>query len=351
MQRAKVYSDSAIVIDKEIGDLNTLYYCYQHLSEIQSLMGDNKGALESYKNYSATKDSVFNMEKDKKITQTAMQYEFDKKEAANKAEQDKKDAVASAEIKRQKLIKNSTMGGVGIVGIFSFFLLRSFNRRKKIAFDKTVSEVEMKALRSQMNPHFIFNSLHSINKFMMDNEKENASEYLSKFSKLMRLILENSREQGVPVEKDLSALELYLQLEKLRFQNKFDYSISVAENIDKENTLIQPMMLQPFVENSIVHGIQNKEGQGKISVSISRDGEMIKCIVEDNGIGREESMSISSTQKENKSLAMSITQERISILNQIKKAKAALNIFDLKDAANNASGLRVELLLPLEVAF
>lgn len=202
-----------------------------------------------------------------------------------------------------------------------------------------------------MNPHFIFNSLHSVNKYMMDNDKESASGYLSKFSKLMRLILENSREQEVTLEKDLQALELYMQLESLRFGNRFQYKIELDPDIDVENTLIPPMLLQPFVENAIVHGIANKK-DGLVRIKVDREDNLIKCIVEDNGIGRKQSIVIEREKDKNHvSLGLKITQERLNILNHIKKVKAAIDIFDLKDSNDNPTGLRIELSLPFEQAF
>ncbi|MFI5219767.1 MAG: tetratricopeptide repeat protein [Bacteroidia bacterium] len=348
---AKKYLNNALLLSKKLGLIDIIKNSYSGLTVLDSATGNWKDAFIHEKLYVLYRDSLVNEESTKKTVQTQMQYEFDKKQTEQKAVQEKKDVLTKAEIAKQKLIRNSTFGGVGLAGIFSFLLVHSFNRKNKASFEKQISDVEMKALRSQMNPHFIFNSLHSINKFMMDNDKGNASEFLSKFSKLMRAVLENSREREVSLEKDLSALELYMQLESLRFQNKFQYKIEVDENIDKENTLVPPLMLQPFVENSIIHGISNKDN-GMIQIKIKKENDMIHCSVEDNGIGREEAMSISSTEKEkSKSLAMNITHERISILNQLKKAKAALNIFDLKDAENNPAGLRVELNLPLELAF
>jgi LytS/YehU family sensor histidine kinase len=202
-----------------------------------------------------------------------------------------------------------------------------------------------------MNPHFIFNSLHSINKYVVDNDKEKASAYLSKFSKLMRLILENSREPEVTLDKDLSALELYMQLESLRFQNRFRYEIEVDDDIDTENTLIPPMLLQPFVENSIIHGVSSKK-DGVVKIKINREDNNIRCIVEDNGIGWEQSIVIDKgREKKHESLGMKITQERLRIINQLKKVKTAIHIFDLKDANNNPGGLRIELSLPFEQAF
>ena len=146
-------------------------------------------------------------------------------------------------------------------------------------------EVEMKALRAQMNPHFIFNSLHSINKYVMDNDKKNASVYLSKFASLMRLILENSREQEVPLEQDLQALELYMQLESLRFKNSFTYHIEVDERIDKENTLIPPMLFSHLLKMQFCMECIIKK-MVIIKINVQKENEMIRCVVEDNGSGR-----------------------------------------------------------------
>lgn len=344
----------ALEIANEIGELDLQQEALKRLSVVYEKQKSFASAYKTYQNYIVIRDSILNDEKKKEITHKEIKYEYDKKEAVLKAEQEKKDALAVAEIKRQTLIKNATLAGVSLAAIFSFMLIWSFNRRRKAAFDKQVAEVEMKALRSQMNPHFIFNSLHSINKYMMDNDRHNASEYLTKFSKLMRLILENSRQQEVILEKDLSALELYMQLEALRFQNKFQYSIEVDAEIDKENTLIPPLMLQPFVENSIIHGVQNKEG-GLIKINITRtENNMIRCVVEDNGSGMEEPpVTEHEQQSEDKrtSLGIKIMQERLNIINQLKKVKAAVQIFNLRDAKNKPGGLRIELLLPLQPAF
>jgi len=169
---------------------------------------------------------------------------------------------------------------VALIGVFVWV----YNRRKKAKFDKDVMEVELKALRAQMNPHFISNALHSINKYVMENDRTNASGYLAKFASLMRLILENSREKEVPLEQDLHALELYMQLELLRFSNSFSYQIEVDPQIDVENTLVPPMLLQPFAENAILHGLSNK-GKGIIKIQVRKSNDMICCVIEDNGNG------------------------------------------------------------------
>lgn len=233
---------------------------------------------------------------------------------------------------------------------WGFIRRRELKIKEKSDFEKRIAEVEMQALRSQMNPHFIFNSLHAINKYMLDNDKQNASAYLSRFSQLMRLILENSRQQEVPLEKDLSALELYMQLEQLRFQQKFTYAIEIDAMLNAETTLIPPMLLQPFVENSILHGFKDKQN-GFIQITINKTENNLHCIVQDNGIGRLNSINANaSNTKKHESLAMKITQERLHIIEQSKNIKTNLSLIDM-NAAGSDTGLRVELILPFEEAF
>jgi len=350
-KQAAAYCSQSLQIGQDIGNPQIISDASENLSEIYSALGKYKEAYRMHVLFKQMSDSVSNVETRKLTVKKEMQYDFDKKEAALKAEHEKKDALAAAEIKRQTVIRNFTFAAACLAAIFSFFLIRSFNRRKKIAFDMQVSEVEMKALRSQMNPHFIFNSLYSIKKYVLENNGENASRYLSKFSDLMRLILENSREQEVPLEKDLAALELYMQLEALRFQNRFQYIIQIDSQIDKENTLIPPLLLQPFVENSIIHGLPGVE-RGLIKISVSKEGNMIRCIVEDYGIGRKQSVKVESgEEKKRESLGIKITEERLHIINHLKNSKTDINILDLNDEENQMSGLRVELLLPFEEAF
>jgi tetratricopeptide (TPR) repeat protein len=320
------------------------------LSQTEEGLGNYRKALAFHKEYMLYKDSIYNDENKKKIAALENQRLAEVKDKEIQL-LNKDKALQASEIKRQTLIKNIIIAAVLVAAIFTFFLTRSFIRRRKVMFDKQVLQTEMKALRAQMNPHFIFNSLHSINRYIMENDKVNASEYLSKFARLMRLVLENSREQEVPLENDLAALELYMQLESLRFENRFQYKIEIDPGIDKENTLIPPLMLQPFAENAIVHGVKDKE-DGLIKINIhSENDNMIRCVVEDNGKGRGAPPVTEESNRKRKSLGMKITQERLNIINQLKKAKAVVHIFDLKDAENKPGGLRIELLLPLQLAF
>jgi len=341
----------SVKLSEEMGDLGVQREALEELSAIYAKQKDFSNAYGTYKKFVVVNDSIYTDEKQKQITHKEIEYEYDKKEALLKAAQEEKDALAAAEIKRQKIIRNYTWGGAGVIALFSFLMIVSYNKRKKSLFDKRVSEVKMQVMRLQMNPHFIFNCLHSINKYVIDNEKQLASEFLIRFAKLMRLILENSQQKEVSLESDLSALELYMQLEALRFKDKFKYSIYVDPDINTESTQIPPMLLQPFVENSIIHGMQNKEG-GLIKVIVNKEQDMFRYIIEDNGIGREQAAIIKSNQDGKKeSLGMKITKERLQIINQLKKIKSSVSVIDMKDSSNTPSGLRVELLLPFETAF
>ncbi len=362
LKKARYYFTQTLSMSKNEGDIFLLMTYADLASQTEEQLGNYKVALAFHREYMLYKDSIFNDENKKKIASLENQRLAEVKDKEIQL-LNKDKAFQASEIKRQALIRNIIIAAVATAAIFTFFLIRSFNRRQKVIFDKQVLQTEMKALRAQMNPHFIFNSLHSINKYIVENDKDNASDYLSKFAKLMRLVLENSREQEVPLESDLAALELYMQLESLRFQNRFQYSIEIDPSIDKENTLIPPLLLQPFAENAIEHGMKNKEG-GLIKINIQTENEnMMRCIVEDNGTGREvPSIADQESDKKRKSLGIKIIQERLNIINQLKKAKAAVHIFDLKDAENKSGGLlkdaenksgglRIELLLPLQQAF
>jgi hypothetical protein len=353
-EKALEFQKRSLQLAREIESVDQQVSAYQAIMKTYEAQKDFPRAYEAAKNYIHLHDSILNDEKKSEITKKEMQYEFDKKETLLKADLDKKEALANAEIKRQLIIKNSAMGGASVLLLAGAIIFVLYKRRrdaeeqkKESDFKAEVSETEMKALRSQMNPHFIFNSLNSIGDYISRNDNKAADNYLSKFAKVMRMILENSDQKEVSLADDLKALELYMQLESLRMNNKFTYEIQVDEAIDKETTLIPPLLLQPFVENSIWHGISKKQGTGKIVISIKKEGDMINCIVEDDGIGRNQSsqQNSESMAPEKKSLGMKITKSRIDIINKLKKSKAGVQLFDLPQ------GTKVELRLPLELNF
>lgn len=236
---------------------------------------------------------------------------------------------------------------LALVLVFSIFLFRRRIRiiRREAAFRQRIAETEMMALRAQMNPHFIFNSLNSIENFIMRNEKRLASDYLNKFARLIRLILENSRVDAVPIEKDIEALQLYVDLEQLRFNHKFDYKAIVSHTLLHDNYRVPPMLIQPFVENAIVHGLANSDKPGLlllVAVDLQRD--YIKYIVEDNGVGNAQAAAYKEKNRPgHQSLGLLITQERINIFNQRYNSGATLQIVDLYDNQQQPAGTRVEI--------
>ena len=195
-----------------------------------------------------------------------------------------------------------------------------------------------------MNPHFIFNSLNSIQSFVVSNNSEKAIHYLAKFSKLMRMILQNSRETYIALSEELKSLRYYMDMEKLRFDNKFDYDIDVDPNIDTDFTGIPPMILQPYIENSIIHGLINKKGKGMININFQLMDTSILCTIQDNGIGREMAMKIrDESGLKRKSRGMQINKERLDILSKQSSEQFLVNICDLKNDSGEAEGTRIEL--------
>lgn len=222
--------------------------------------------------------------------------------------------------------------------------------RLKTQYEKQLADVEMSALRAQMNPHFIFNCLSSIENFIVRNDTVKASSYLNDFARLIRLILQNSRTKFIPLREELEALELYLQLESLRFTDKFEYRIIVAPEVNVNDLEVPPMIIQPYVENAIWHGLIPKKEPGEITINISISDGVLKCMIEDDGIGRERSAEINSKRKHDKpkSMGMSITSERIGILNRLYKTNTTIDIIDKVDTDGSPAGTRVELNVPVE---
>jgi ligand-binding sensor domain-containing protein/two-component sensor histidine kinase len=214
--------------------------------------------------------------------------------------------------------------------------------QKKSAFEREKIELELKALRAQMNPHFLFNALTSIEKFILDNQSEKAASFLTDFAKLIRAILENSREEKVSLEKELDVLERYIRLEQIRFKNAFKYKVEIEKDIDMYDTEIPPMLIQPIVENAIIHGLSGRQDyEGKLKIMILKEGNSaIKIAVEDNGSGRK-----IDTNKTNRSFGMSITNDRLQQLNRSLNIKESIRVFDLKNDFGEASGTRVDIIL------
>lgn len=241
---------------------------------------------------------------------------------------------------------------VGILYLFYYYKTEQLKKeeRLKSQFVQDLASLEMKALRAQMNPHFIFNSLNSIQKFILKNDTFAASQYLTKFSKLIRLILDHSNQNYIPLSSEIELLKLYTEIEALRFDNQFQYEFVIGNDLNTNASLIPSMIIQPYIENAIWHGLLHKETIGKLWVQIAKYGEdCIKVVVEDDGIGRRKAQESKSKQiLKKKSYGMDITHNRIDILNKMENKNTICSIIDLEDAKKNPLGTRVELIIPFK---
>ena len=240
--------------------------------------------------------------------------------------------------------------------IFTIFRFRLSQIRKKaqaaqeqLELENHLLQLEQKALQLQMNPHFIFNALNTAQSLFMSDDQTAARSLISKFAKLMRAILLHSRETSIPLRDEIDLLENYLAIEQFSRPNKFDFKIRVADELDVDELMIPPMMIQPFVENAIKHGINHLKEKGKIEIEFSKKGNKLECCISDNGIGRRASAELNAQKTKNhKSTALLVTKERLEILNENKNNHKSLEINDLVHSDGSPAGTKVTVRMPLE---
>lgn len=355
-KKAIALEQQSLEIAKQIGSPDRQAAALKNLSKIYSLTNKFEKSLAYYIDAVEINDSIYSSQKKDAITRMGMQFDFDRKEALTKAENDKRQAFALAEINRQKYRSNLILLSSAFIlmagaGSFIFYNRNRHakQKQKEVTAMLRIKDTELKALRLQMNPHFIDNALQSIQYFMNEHKAEEAEEYLVKFSSLMRSVLMNSERDEIPLSSELKTLEWYMQLENLRMNYPFKYTFCLDENVDTENTGIPPNILQPFVENAIKHGLIPKDGPGNITIYISKKEQELHVIVEDDGVGRYNNSQFQQPSFfKRESLGIKITQERLYILNRIKNINAAFKIVDLTKN-DIATGTRVELNLPFQL--
>ncbi len=348
----------AITVAQEIGALNELKQAEESLSSLFDTAGQHQLALIHYKKAMALKDTIFSQENKKQLVRKEMNYEFDKKQAASKAEQELKDQKAKNE--KEIIYDALVLLVIASIGVVWFFIQRrKLDKIKAIqekdALEKNKFELELKwfnselkALRSQMNPHFIFNCMASIQRFMVQNDATSAARFLSKFARLMRAILENSEQSFISLDAELKMLEDYLDLEKLRFGKKFNFFITIEESINPELIEIPSMLIQPFIENSIIHGISPREDEnGRIDIVFKVTETILRCEIIDNGVGRKKAGEIKKqTELTHKSMGMSILKERLELINAKENIDVYSRMIDLEDDDHVVIGTKVEINIP-----
>jgi tetratricopeptide (TPR) repeat protein len=338
------YYDKSIELALTNNDLYNLSWLYEDISNMYQRIGDYRQAYENMKLALQYQDSLASVTYQQSMAGARAQYEAEKN--ARELE------LLSLKLQRNRFV-NWTLGiGIAlIITIAALIITRSrLKSRQRIeAMNRRISELNQTNLRQQMNPHFIFNTLNSIQYYVFQNDKISSNNYMTKFAALIRKTLENSRHTTITIKEELDTLNLYLELESLRFKEKFDWDIRVDEEIDSLAYKIPTMLIQPYVENAITHGLMNKEnGKGNIRIELELSADQILCTIEDNGIGRARAQEIK-LQKNNQhqSMGTTITESRLKLVNELYGKNMKVHYTDLADAAGNPAGTRVQVNFPI----
>ncbi|HBS86324.1 MAG: hypothetical protein A2W91_19110 [Bacteroidetes bacterium GWF2_38_335] len=337
------YLQNSMQYSQEVGDIEQQVVAIKNLSQAYEKSGNTTLAIESYKQYVELSDSLLKAKEKELDDRLAMATMLNDKQKVieNLEEKNKLDNERIELLVTGQQIKNmviySLIAAIGILMVGSYLIYRS-SRQKRRANQM----LALKSLRSQMNPHFIFNSLNSVNNFISKSDEKSANKFLSDFSRLMRMVMENSKYDFVSLGSEISILDLYLKLEHSRFENKFDYSFNVDSNFDKEAVQIPPMLIQPFIENSIWHGLRYKEEKGFLSVEIKQHDKNIEVQINDDGIGRRKSLELKTkNQKDTISTGLINIENRVKTLNQLYNTGIQLEIIDIDEESRTGTNVKI----------
>lgn len=348
--KAILLSQQALQIFKsqKIGDMSQSVALF--LSKWNIEQHNYKAALEMYKLHITFRDSSNGNNSRSALYREQLKYDFEKKELLAKAALEKKLSLIKADAEREKLHKDLWLAGsvtlLLILLLISYFAYNHFRQKNIIASQKN-NLLKQQLLVSQMNPHFIFNSLNAVQNFIYKQDSYQAGVYLNKFSGLIRMILDFSRENTISLENEITFLQDYLALQKLRFNEKLNYEIKVDPLLEPAMIMIPPMLAQPFIENAIEHGIFYKDGEGFLSIRISLVKNMVVYEIEDNGIGFGESMKLKrKVVAQHRSLAIKITKERLSAMNDENSTGFEIEIMDKSLLHKETTGVYVKFATP-----
>ena len=341
---AKKHFDSAVTYASNAKDKRALYLSKESLAEAAFKQEKFKKAYTLNKDAEGIRETMLSEEKRDELAQLKAKYEYDKEKAILEATFEKDKALSQSKIEQQVLARNTAIGG-GILGMLAIAIGFVLVRRKREAeLNTKLATSELQTLKAQLNPHFVFNTLNSINDYISKNEKTIASKYLTRFSMMMRQILDNSREEEITLTDELDFLKSYIELEQVRLDHKFNYSITVADGLNPNEILIPPALLQPFVENSILRGLYPKRGKdGHLDISITKKEQSLFCTIDDNGVGMKNN-NLRINANGSKSFGSNSIVDRLDLLNKIKGDSSAKVSFIEKD-----QGIRVQVQLPLAI--
>lgn len=313
----------------------------ESLSEAYERSGEYKKALEKYKEYIGLVDSIKEVDIEGKLQNEILGNKYDVQESRIKElllkQIEKEEAIRS---QRKTIL--GLIFGISALSVLTYFLVKNIRQKQRA---NTI--IQLASLRSQMNPHFIFNSLNSVNGFISNNEERKANRYISDFSKLMRTVLNNSNNPTITLADEIKSLEIYMSLEHSRFEDKFDYEIAIDQELNSEEIEVPPMLIQPYIENAVWHGLRYREKKGFLSLHIAQKGSKLIATIEDNGIGRVQSEKLKTAhQQDYKSTGIANTKERIRLLNKLHGENFSVVITDL-EINEVAQGTKVVIEMPL----
>ena len=365
--KAMRYARDGMGLAQKVGERPEIMRGYQLLSEIHHGLKNYDSAYVYLLKYNTIKDSIQNRQFLLRLYNYKKLAEDEKKESRiGFLNRDNK--LKQQQLKQQATFRNFLIAIFFAIIFAGLFVFRNINLKRKneklqqqqkeqqwklkelesdnkhVELQKQSAELEMQALRAQMNPHFIFNSLSSINHFILKNESKTASNYLTRFSRLIRMVLINSQKSLITLQDELEMLRIYLDMERLRVKNSFDYVISFINEIDADAVFVPPLILQPFCENALWHGLMHKEGNGNLNIDLSMENNILQCVITDDGIGRAKAAELKSKSSEKeKSLGLQITTQRLALLNQNKNVQTFYTIDDILDENKNIAGTKVIL--------
>ncbi len=350
------YLQKAIQIARSNKDATNALESYSFLYPVYASIGDYSNAYQTVLKYFSLKDSTYNIEKDKTIFELNTQYQTEKKEQTISLLKKENELTILQNKQKNYLI----LGVIGLMLVASFAGFLLFTRYKikqenkllaakvsAVEFEKDKTRMELTALKSQMNPHFIFNALNSIQEFIILNDKKKANQFMGKYADLVRSTLNMSDKESITIDEEIKSLELYLELEKLRFEDNFSYDVSVSHVLLNNHYRLPAMLIQPYVENAIKHGLLHQQGPKTVTILFDidpSDNSIIICTIEDNGIGRVRSEALNAMRlKKHTSFSTGATKKRLELLNQGKENAIVVDFNDLYDADGLAKGTKVTL--------
>lgn len=336
---ATPYFDEALIKAKEDEDQNLITKIFDNQAKIYA-------AQQKFRQAYAALDSSFNSYSTEMDSSLVLKTRELETQYSVKAKDEEIRSLATINTANQQISKlqRGIILALGIAFLLTIVLGILLVRRRKLAQKYQEASLEQRLLRSQMQPHFIFNTLSVLQSFIRNNERETAIKYLNQFARLVRISLDNARESFVPLTEEITALEHYLSLQAMRFEGLFDYHIEVYEDYEEDAIYIPPMLLQPFVENAVLHGMKQLSYKGMIHVNITKELHVLRCEIDDNGIGFQKMPQ----PQEKQSLSTTITQERLTMLSRQTRQPSSLTIIDKRN--EQQQGTRVILNIPFKKA-